>query len=90
MALSFTQKIHFLFHSSRQFQSSSMSCLLNKSMFANVKREIHSSLNLNQAPKTGILMLNMGGPSTLEEVEEFLTRLFTDKDIIPLPAQRYL
>lgn len=67
-----------------------MSCLLNKSMFANVKREIHSSLNLNQAPKTGILMLNMGGPSTLEEVEEFLTRLFTDKDIIPLPAQRYL
>ena len=39
--------------------------------------------------KTGILMLNMGGPATLEEVEPFLTRLFTDKDIIPLPAQRY-
>lgn len=34
-------------------------------------------------------MLNMGGPATLEEVEPFLTRLFTDKDIIPLPAQRF-
>lgn len=35
-------------------------------------------------------MLNMGGPATLEEVQPFLTRLFTDKDIIPLPMQRLL
>jgi len=41
-------------------------------------------------PKTGILMLNMGGPSTLDEVGEFLSRLFHDKDLIPLPAQKQL
>jgi protoheme ferro-lyase len=39
--------------------------------------------------RTGILMLNMGGPETLDDVLPFLTRLFTDKDIIPLPAQRF-
>lgn len=41
-------------------------------------------------PKTGILMLNMGGPSTLDEVGGFLSRLFHDKDLIPLPAQKQL
>ncbi|CAG2114711.1 unnamed protein product [Medioppia subpectinata] len=40
--------------------------------------------------RTGILMLNMGGPETLDQVLPFLTRLFTDKDIIPLPAQSKL
>lgn len=38
--------------------------------------------------KTGILMLNMGGPSSLEQVEPFLTRLFTDTDIMQMPFQR--
>ncbi|KAF8795742.1 Ferrochelatase like protein [Argiope bruennichi] len=40
--------------------------------------------------KTGILMMNMGGPSSLTEVEDFLTRLFTDKDIMTLPMQSKL
>ncbi len=39
--------------------------------------------------KTGILMLNMGGPSTLPEVGDFLKNLFMDRDIIQLPFQRY-
>lgn len=39
-------------------------------------------------PKTGILMLNMGGPSTLPEVGDFLRNLFMDRDIIQLPFQR--
>jgi hypothetical protein len=38
--------------------------------------------------KTGIMLVNMGGPSTLGEVHDFLFRLFSDKDLIPLPAQR--
>jgi Ferrochelatase len=38
--------------------------------------------------KTGILMLNMGGPETTADVHDFLLRLFSDKDLIPLPAQR--
>ena len=36
--------------------------------------------------KTGILMLNMGGPRNADEVQDFLTRLFLDRDIIKLPG----
>lgn len=35
--------------------------------------------------KTGVLLLNLGGPETLDEVRPFLFRLFRDPDIIPLP-----
>ncbi|EGC37545.1 ferrochelatase [Dictyostelium purpureum] len=45
--------------------------------------------NNNKKIKTGILMLNLGGPSNLNEVEPFLTRLFTDKEIFKLPFQQY-
>ena len=40
--------------------------------------------------KTGVLMLNMGGPQTASEVQDFLTRLFMDRDIIKLPFQSWL
>ena len=40
--------------------------------------------------KTGILMLNMGGPKNSGEVKDFLTRLFLDRDIIKLPFQSKL
>lgn len=30
----------------------------------------------------------MGGPETVNDVYDFLNRLFSDKDIIPLPAQK--
>lgn len=39
--------------------------------------------------KTGIMMLNLGGPETTNDVHPFLLRLFSDKDLIPLPAQKY-
>ena len=44
----------------------------------------------NKTPKTGILMLNMGGPQKGDEVQDFLTRLFLDRDIIKLPWQKRL
>ncbi|XP_069987737.1 ferrochelatase, mitochondrial [Penaeus vannamei] len=44
----------------------------------------------SSSPKTGILMLNMGGPQTTDEVHEFLLRLFKDRDIIQLPFQDYM
>ncbi|XP_064645736.1 ferrochelatase, mitochondrial-like isoform X2 [Lineus longissimus] len=44
----------------------------------------------DKKPRTGIVMLNMGGPEKLEHVHDFLLRLFSDKDIIPLPAQSQL
>lgn len=39
---------------------------------------------------TAIVMMNMGGPSTIPEVHDFLSRLFHDHDLIPLPLQSYL
>ncbi|KAK2463276.1 hypothetical protein APHAL10511_004931 [Amanita phalloides] len=37
-----------------------------------------------------IVMLNMGGPSTIGETYDFLKNLFSDGDLIPLPLQRVL
>ena len=35
-------------------------------------------------PPTAIVMMNLGGPETLDKVNPFLERLFTDKEIIDL------
>lgn len=40
--------------------------------------------------KTGIVLLNLGGPRTVEDVGPFLQELFADREIIQLPLQRYL
>jgi ferrochelatase len=42
------------------------------------------------APPTGIVMLNLGGPATLDDVRPFLLELFADREIIQLPFQRWL
>eukprot|EP01099_Mayorella_cantabrigiensis_P005641 TRINITY_DN4580_c0_g1_i1.p1 TRINITY_DN4580_c0_g1~~TRINITY_DN4580_c0_g1_i1.p1 ORF type:complete len:376 (-),score=94.27 TRINITY_DN4580_c0_g1_i1:63-1157(-) len=39
---------------------------------------------------TGIVMFNLGGPSTTNDVYPFLLRLFSDREIIQLPAQPLL
>jgi protoporphyrin/coproporphyrin ferrochelatase len=38
---------------------------------------------------TGIVMMNLGGPKTLDEVQPFLLELFADREIIQLPFQRW-
>jgi len=43
----------------------------------------------NIKPKTGILMLNMGGPTNIDQVYEYLLRIMTDRDMIQLPIQRF-
>ncbi len=40
-------------------------------------------------PKTGIVLMNLGGPETTDDVHDFLLRLFSDRDIIQLPLQKY-
>ncbi len=40
--------------------------------------------------KLGVLLLNLGGPSSLEEVEPFLFNLFSDPDTLPVPFSRWL
>lgn len=46
--------------------------------------------SLSTRAPTGIVMMNMGGPSTLDEVNPFLTRLFLDRDLMRLPFQSHL
>lgn len=48
------------------------------------------STSTGEKPRTGVLMLNMGGPRSSEEVESFLLNLFADRDIIKLPWQSRL
>jgi len=38
------------------------------------------------APPTGIVLLNMGGPDSLSAVRPFLANLFSDRELIRLPA----
>ena len=40
---------------------------------------------LSTQPKTAVLLLNMGGPEKLDDVQPFLYNLFSDPDIIRLP-----
>ncbi len=59
----------------------------------NAGAPIHHRARTNDAPRrggTGIVMMNLGGPATLDEVEPFLLRLFADREIIQLPFQNQL
>jgi protoporphyrin/coproporphyrin ferrochelatase len=47
-------------------------------------------LNAEANGPTGIVLLNMGGPSNLDEVGPFLLELFEDREIIQLPVQKWL
>jgi ferrochelatase len=39
---------------------------------------------------TGIVLLNLGGPQTLDDVGPFLLELFQDREILQLPFQKWL
>ncbi len=45
--------------------------------------------DMNRGP-TGIVLLNLGGPKTLDDVGPFLDELFQDREIIQLPFQKWL
>jgi ferrochelatase len=45
---------------------------------------------MTQQGPTGIVMMNLGGPKTLSDVQPFLLKLFEDREIIQLPVQRFL
>ncbi|KAN0133968.1 ferrochelatase [Lactarius tabidus] len=49
----------------------------------------YATLHRSPAGKspTAVVMLNMGGPSTVSETYDFLRNLFLDGDLIPLPFQ---
>ncbi|KAL7295628.1 hypothetical protein TKK_0010991 [Trichogramma kaykai] len=47
-------------------------------------------LQENMKPKTAIVMMNMGGPTSTDKVGEYLHRIMTDRDMIQLPVQSRL
>jgi len=58
--------------------------IINRASFSTTQTE-------NQKPKTGVLLMNLGGPEKSKDVYDFLLRLFSDKDLIPLgPFQKWL
>lgn len=68
-----------------------MACLLRKTAFLSLRPDrLQRRFVTSQAPKTAIMMLNMGGPATLDEVGPFLSNLFHDGDLIPIPAQKQI
>ncbi len=44
----------------------------------------------HSAGGTGIVMMNLGGPETLDDVEPFLLKLFADRELLRLPWQDVL
>ncbi|XP_041666696.1 ferrochelatase, mitochondrial [Cheilinus undulatus] len=72
-----------------QFARSSVSLSLRRRSTAAALAQTPDTQE-NRKPKTGILMLNMGGPEKLEDVHDFLLRLFMDTDLMKLPVQNKL
>ncbi|CDR39988.1 RHTO0S04e12904g1_1 [Rhodotorula toruloides] len=50
-------------------------------------RTLATAANAAKPPTAAVVMMNMGGPSTVPETGDFLSRLFHDGDLIPLPFQ---
>ncbi|KAJ9479959.1 Ferrochelatase, mitochondrial [Pseudozyma hubeiensis] len=57
-----------------------------------LQRSLATVAKNQNKPPTGVLLMNMGGPSTstTEEVGDFLSRLFHDRELIQLPFQSRL
>ena len=53
---------------------------------SSIKSNVMKAGNLAVPTKVGVLLLNLGGPETMGDVEGFLYNLFADPDIIRLPS----
>ncbi|AGO11951.1 AaceriAGR272Wp [[Ashbya] aceris (nom. inval.)] len=52
-----------------------------------ILRRMGSSVAGPRSGGTGVMFMNMGGPSTVAETHDFLYRLFSDNDLIPISAK---
>ena len=77
-----TKKVTSSVNKEQNHEPSSAALPLGK---ADVKTSSH-----NTVKKVMVGFYNMGGPSSLEEVEPFLSRLFNDPDLLDLPFGRLL
>ncbi|XP_065342996.1 ferrochelatase, mitochondrial [Cloeon dipterum] len=51
---------------------------------------LRNAAETNRKVKTGVLMINMGGPEKLDQVHDYLLGIMTDRDMIQLPVQSKL
>ncbi|KAH7279220.1 hypothetical protein KP509_37G010900 [Ceratopteris richardii] len=54
---------------------------------ANITGRNSNWFNVEARERIGVLLLNLGGPETLDDVQPFLYNLFADPDIIRLPKR---
>lgn len=62
----------------------SRSCRVQLQLQPQLQSLLHSNNMAARKAPTAVAMMNMGGPSSLKEVQFFLTNLFTDPEIIPM------
>ncbi|XP_071450867.1 ferrochelatase, mitochondrial [Hetaerina americana] len=65
--------------------SSNWYSICSKQFSASTLPEVKEKIT--EKAKTGILMINMGGPQTTDKVHDYLLRIMTDRDMIQLPVQ---
>ncbi|XP_041983447.1 ferrochelatase, mitochondrial [Aricia agestis] len=65
-------------------------CGSSSRMFQQLSCLVRAASTSAQKPKTAIVMLNMGGPKTVDQVQDYLLRIMTDRDMIQLPVQSKL
>ncbi|KAM3955148.1 ferrochelatase, mitochondrial [Aphomia sociella] len=69
-------------------------CRINNTLFSHMSVAALSTAqpkpSRSTKPKTAVVMLNMGGPETTDQVGEYLHRIMTDRDMIQLPMQSKL
>src|SRR6056297_3473837 len=51
-----------------------------------MRASARTQLSMTSVKPTALILLNMGGPDSLEAVEPFLYNLFSDRELIRLPA----
>lgn len=66
------------------FRNSLSFSTLSKTFLSSLKFK-KLSTNIGQNAKTGIVMLNMGGPQSVDQVHDYLLRIMTDRDMIQFP-----
>lgn len=61
--------------------------MISKQIFLRLGRDCLRlrSFSTNSNVKTGIVLLNMGGPERTEQVHDYLYKIMTDRDMIQLP-----
>ncbi|CAK8568013.1 unnamed protein product [Lathyrus sativus] len=66
-------------------QSLNKHALSAEALVTPTAQNVSDTTLLNADDKIGVLLLNLGGPETLDDVQPFLFNLFADPDIIRLP-----